>query len=199
VGCWKDYSRRRGASSGCDAGDARVTGVRRGSRPGGRRLALRGVCTAPAWPGDAPTVGSSVLAPSAEGTVRAAGEWRQVVIMRGEEDRWRTSNGCKDPHEVRQSHAHASLFSPRGAPVLPAEVRQSRRDRPTSCADPDGADDRRWVSTPMKRLARWMAHDAWDMWRRTSGERRTSRGSLHASPRKAQSQLIVAKRRHVRF
>jgi len=32
VGCWEDYSRRRGASSGCDACGGRVTAVRRGQR-----------------------------------------------------------------------------------------------------------------------------------------------------------------------
>ena len=86
--------------------------------------------------------------------------------------------GCKDPRELRQAHAHESPFSTQGAPVLPAAVRQSCRQRHTSCADPDGADDQQWVSTLMKRLAEWMAQDEWEKGRRTSGERRNSCGSL---------------------
>jgi len=98
--------------------------------------------------------------------------------------------GCKDPRELRQPHAHESPFSTRGAPVLPAELRQSCRNRHTSCADPDGADNHRSVNTPMKRLAGWMAQDAWEMWRRTSGERRTSCESLQRHPRVLATILI---------
>ncbi len=47
VGCWGDYSRRRGASSGCDACSGRVTAVRRGQRVvrgrwGARRASVSG-------------------------------------------------------------------------------------------------------------------------------------------------------------
>ncbi len=139
--------------------------------PGGRRcVADRGLSSCLARQLRSAGLHGAVGAPACARGTAPQGGWCSVAPF-SSSSRWAHAAGVR----THARCAHPTLISRRS----PHEVRRSCRQRHTTCAHPDGADDHRWG--PAHLCDGWsdgLAQDVWEMWRRTSGERRNSCGSL---------------------